>query len=94
MTYQNEAGEYLMTAAEMRFEAALDEQSAHERDYDYDGAYDDGGPYDYDYDDCDHTDAAHQIGMLSDTIEAWECDLCYTQFELPHECGTWCPEHS
>jgi hypothetical protein len=38
--YANEAGEPYMTAAQLNFEAALDEQSAYERQFDYDYADD------------------------------------------------------
>jgi hypothetical protein len=47
--YANEAGEPYMTAAQLRFEAELDEQSAYERQFD---DFYDNEPADY-YDECD-----------------------------------------
>jgi hypothetical protein len=50
--YMNEAGEPYMTAAQLNFEAALDEQSAYERQFDYD-QYDDDDCGDCERSDCD-----------------------------------------
>lgn len=68
-----------MTAAELRFEAALDAQSADERYIDAD--YADGSAWeDYYYDnpdECPHEDRSYK------TIGTVVCDLCETQL------GTW-----
>jgi len=68
--WRNEAGEPYMTAAALNFEAALDEQSAYERQFDYDyNDYDDYEP---------EADAPHSCtdNTSSPDGETWYCDQC------------------
>jgi len=76
----NEAGEPFMTAAELRFEAELDDYYAWERANDPDLFYGYDEPeYDVDPEDCDHGDAS--CGRDGQ----WVCDICYTEIPNPFE---------
>lgn len=75
----NEAGEPYMTAAELRFEAALDEQYAYERAMDPDAYY---GDYDYDPEDVDPEDCDHGDASCGRDGQ-WVCDICYTEIPEP-----------
>jgi hypothetical protein len=73
--WQNEAGEPYMTAAELRFEAELDDMAAYERAMDPDAFYGDYEP-DVDPSTCKHEDVSY--GVWVDGPFA-ECDLCGTE---------------
>jgi len=79
----NEAGEPYMTAAQLRFEAELDEQSAHERMmddfYDSDEYYDDGF---YEEDEVDENDDVDEPFIMEDQwLDSYMEDRIGTMYE-------------
>lgn len=64
--WMNEAGEPYMTAAQLRFEAELDEQSAYERQYDDF----------YDRDDYDEGEECPDCGDYGLDTQSGECAFC------------------
>lgn len=85
----NEAGEPYMTAAQLRFEAELDDYYAWERANDPDLFYN------YDEVEVDPADCSH--GDCSSTAETsiWECDICGDIVPTEQdENGEWWPRYA
>jgi hypothetical protein len=76
--WMNEAGEPYMTAAELRFEAALDEQAAYDRMADAFYADDEFAP-------CERNPELCEGGDLDRTEDGAECAWCGTEWPWPFE---------